>query len=99
MNSSQETRSYLPRALAPALSLITALSLVAACGGGGIVGPGTTPEVEPNEDSTTATALALGTAATGDVTTAGDVDFFQLNLTEGTVISIELRATRLDQAT
>src|SRR5262245_44332593 len=59
--------------------------------------PATAGETEPNDDSASANAGTIGTAMTGDVITAGDVDFFKYDLTASQVISVELRAARLDQ--
>lgn len=53
-------------------------------------------EQEPNDDSTTALALPLTRPAMGDVTTAGDVDFWKVQLKAGKIVSIAIRACQFD---
>jgi hypothetical protein len=89
----------------PPLALIALLPPVAlsfpTCGGGGGGGGSHAAvlEIEPNDSIGQANRLVLGTPSKGDVTTLGDVDWFQTRLARGRTIKIELFGTRLDQAT
>lgn len=59
----------------------------------------TTAEVEPNDTSATALALAQGVVGIGDVTTPGDVDYWAVTVAADTAVKIELFGTRRDQNT
>jgi len=87
------------------LSLSALLLLWSACGGGGGGSSGTgnslvaqEDETPPNETPATSNSLRLGTPLRGDLTTAGDVDCFALQLSAGAVVQFELFGTRTDQA-
>ncbi|MEW6071503.1 MAG: hypothetical protein AB1726_02765 [Planctomycetota bacterium] len=79
-------------------------ALLAAChngGGGGGGGGGfvaTVFEDEPNDTAADAGAVELDQVGSGDVDTAGDVDFWSILLGAGQAIEIELYAVRTDQA-
>jgi len=86
-------------AIVRALGLLLAVVLPACGGGGGSAPPAPTPglEQEPNGTSATAGTL-LGGAATGTLATAGDVDYWEVDLTLNDVVEIEVFGTRLAQA-
>jgi len=94
---------YIRRTLAVPLLLG---SLLAACGGGGGGGgiPAVVSESEApgatggNDTTATADTVALGTPISGDISTAADIDYFKVNLTAGSVIELELCATRNKQS-
>jgi len=83
------------------LSALAILMLLAACssggGGGGIPNVTAEDETTPNDALADANALTLGTPIRGDVSTAGDVDSFAIQLTVGQTVRFELLGTRLDQ--
>ena len=55
-------------------------------------------ESEPNDAPAQAQKIALGTAAYGSVLSAGDVDFWSVDLHEGEVVSVAVFAARFAQA-
>jgi hypothetical protein len=83
---------------------IAVLFAFAGCGGGGGGGGGggmgqtVLLEVEGNNSAASANATSLGRGAFGSLDATGDVDFWSIQLTAGQFVSIELLATRLDQA-
>ncbi len=58
--------------------------------------PASVSEIEPNNSPATATPIALGDAITGAIDPAGDVDFFALDLTAGTVVVVAADYSPLD---
>lgn len=60
---------------------------------------GTTAEVEPSDVAGNATALALGSAGTGHLDTATDVDFWSFSAMAGDVVQVQMFATRMTQST
>jgi hypothetical protein len=96
-------RSSLPPRAVLALLLPVAASLVAGCfwqsdsGGGGP--PRVELEVEPDDELLFSNILTLGRPIRGDVRTPEDVDWYQVKLTGGRTLKVDLYGTRLDQAT
>jgi hypothetical protein len=86
----------------PLLALAFPLALLAACGGGGGGGGGSATvveEAEPNDAPAAAGALAVGGFGHGTVPDGSDTDFWGVVLAAGEVVSVEVFANRLDQAT
>jgi hypothetical protein len=81
------------------LPLLALLPLLfSACGGGGgSGGVSAIFESEPNGSAATANALSLDRPAAGTIG-AADLDFWAFAATVGDLISVEIVATRLDQA-
>lgn len=81
----------------------SALSLFAACSNSSSGGPNASAlvidEVEPNDDSTTATALVVGEFGGGNVADNTDSDFWSVTLSAGEFITVEAFGARLDQDT
>jgi len=85
-----------------AITALTLSVLAAACssgGGGGSAAVIDEDETPANDTPATANAIPLGTPVHGDVTTIGDVDYFQFTFAQGQIIQIELLAAREDQDT
>jgi len=84
------------------IPLLAIVLSFAACGGGGGGGPAfgvlVVAEQEANETALTANALPEGRAGTGLIASPTDVDFWSFPAREGEFLTIELVATRLDQA-
>jgi sugar lactone lactonase YvrE len=51
-------------------------------------------ETEPNNDPATATAVTLGTAATGVLCPGGDVDFYSFTATAGQILELDIDASQ-----
>jgi len=75
--------------------------LLAGCGTGGGDGGSSgllrLAEQEANDSAGTANGLPRGRAATGDLSVAGDIDFWSFAAQQGEWLQIELFATRFDQ--
>jgi len=90
-----------PSGLREKLTPLAILLLLGACGGGG--GGGGIPNVSsedettPNDTLAAANTLTIETPIRGDVSTAGDVDCFAIQLSAGRTVRFELFGTRLDQ--
>lgn len=77
------------------------LCLLAACGGGGggvAFGVIVVAEQEPNGTALAANPLPEGRAATGVIASPADIDFWSFPARAGEWLTLELVATRLDQA-
>ena len=84
------------------LSLFALVALFAACNGSN-TGKGTPlviseDETVANDTPATANTLPVGTPIRGDLSVAGDVDCFAVQLAAGHYLKIELLGTRNDQA-
>jgi len=53
------------------------------------------PETEPNNSAATATAASIGDRVTGNISPVGDVDYYVFTVPAGTILELEVEASRV----